>query len=1043
VAAPAPVDEGPAVDAAAELDDVMRRFVPKQLAARLTDGGQIDQEHRLVTALFADVSGFTALSTRVDAETLASIIDPVIARMSAIVGKYEGYINAFAGDAILALFGAPIGHEDDADRALMAALEMHQAIDVAVAQLHEEGAELKLHIGVNTGHVVARLFGDELRTDYSVLGESVNLAQRLEAAAPTGETYVGQMTWELTRDHFELEPVGELTVKGKREPIEAWRLVGRKAVAGASDVRSGHELVGRQVELTAITERLDALGSGTGGLVQLTGEPGVGKSRLTQEAARHAARIGLRWLDARCISYGASVAYFPYAELVRRELGITFDQHPAESTLVLSRGLEAIGCRDAAPYLARMLGLPPPDNAVAVDELTPEAFRRGLHEAVAGWLGAVAAAAPAVLLLEDVHWADQASSDLTQHLVGECGAQPLTLFLTGRPEAAADLDDLALLVPPDQRVRLDLQRLGPADTAALVAGCLGGPPPDELLDVAAERAAGNPFFVEELVRSLVGRGDVVRGGGGWRMRPGWDASAIPPTVEEVLSGRMDMLSSVATQVLQMASVIGRRVNLALLEGMADDVTDLHGAIEQLVDAAFLDRTANEDEDQLAFRHALVVEVAYSRLARRQRRELHRRLAETGEALYGAADDTIDLLARHFYLAEAGAKAVDYLGRAADRARRLFANDEAVVHLERAVELARASARLRDALLARLIDLAEVHDLTGRYEEALARYEEVWAMDRAEVRAWRGMASVARRRGDVERAIAITSDGLAAEDLAGEDLSTIWLERAWTLVAESRFDDAIEAARSGIASAPDGGAPAVGHLLLQQAQAELATGRSGDALAHATEALRTFEVQRDLPGQAVALRILSGVQTEMGEHDAAAATLGRAMELAERTGSADELIGCLVNLGLVELRRGDLDQAVRHDLRALMEAQRVGHAIGASIAQGNLAEVLVERGDLGEALVACEDAIAMADEIGDPQGVADARRTLALVHLRQGDPASAIVEAEQAAALFVEIGDASSAAQALEHAAAAAEALGDATRARSFEDRARALHAEVS
>ena len=1021
----------------AELGDAVRRFVPKQLADRLDDGGSIDQETRLVTALFADVSGFTALSTRVDAETLAAIIDPVIARMSAIVGKYEGYINAFAGDAVLALFGAPIAHEDDADRALLTALEMHEAIQVAVSQLHEEGADLKLHIGVNTGHVVARLIGDELRTDYSVLGESVNMAQRLESQAPTGETYVGEMTWELTRDRFDLEPVGELTLKGKDEPVPAWRLVGRKATAGAGrQARSAHGLVGRRDELAAITWTLDATAAGSGGVVQLTGEPGVGKSRLMREAARHAQEQGLRWLDARCISYGASVAYFPYAELVRSELGITYDQHAAEATLAVTNGLEALGCRHAAPYFTRMLGLPSADNAVAVDELEPEAFRRGLHEAFADWLRACATSTPVVFALEDLHWLDQASADLTKHLVTALQDAPVALLMTARPEATAALAELALDVPPERRTVVALRALDASDTAELVAACLDGAPPGELLTLATERAAGNPFFVEELVRSLTERGDLVRAPRGWRMREGWDASAIPPTVEEVLSGRMDMLPAVATQVLQMASVIGRRVNLALLEGMAAEVTDLHGALEQLVDAEFLDEMPGDGEDQLVFRHALVVEVAYGRMARRQRRELHRRLAETGESLYGAADDTIDLLARHFYLAEAGAKAVGYLGRAAERARRLFANDEAIVHLERAVELARATDRLRDELIAHLLDLAEVHDLTGSYDEALARYEEVWGIRPSEVRAWRGMASVARRRGQLERALTLTSDALAADALEGADRSTIWLEHAWTLFAESRFEEAIEAARAGVATADGATTSSIGHLLLRQSQAETALRRIDDAIAHATEAQRLFEDLQDLPAQAVALRILSGVQTEAGLHAAAAATLERAMALAERTGSTDELIGCLVNLGLVHLRLGNLDEAVKYDLRALLEAQRVGHAIGAVFAQGNLAEALVERGDLGEAVIACEEAITMCSELGDQQGVADVRSTLALAYLRQGRATEAVEEAERAAALFEEVGDPAGAVQALEHAIKASETLGDALRARSLEERAR-------
>ena len=1014
----------------------MRRFVPKQLAEKLTEGGSIAQETRLVTALFADVSGFTALSTRVDAETLASIIDPVIARMSSVVGKYEGYINSFAGDAILALFGAPIGHEDDADRALMAALEMHQAIDVATAQLHEEGADLKLHIGINTGHVVARLFGDELRTDYSVLGESVNMAQRLESQAPTGETFIGEMTYELTKDRFELEHAGEFQLKGKSEPVPAWRLIARKAT-GESTGRRAHALVGRDVELSAITTAIDDLAHGRGSVIELTGEPGVGKTRLTQEGSDHARGLGLRRLGARCISYGASVAYFPYAELLRAELGITFEQHPAESTSLVTQGLEATGNRDAAPFLARMLGLPPPDDGVAVDELEPEAFRRGLHDAVASWLVSLAEDAPLLLTVEDLHWADEASADLTRHLAARTLDSAVTLFLTGRPEGRATLAKVAREIPDDRRVAVALEPLDEAHTDDLVAACLGGPPPEELLALAADRAAGNPFFVEELVRSLTERGDVVLSRHGWRMRDGFDATSIPPTVEEVLSGRMDRLGSVAAQVLQMAAVIGRRVNVALLEGMAEDITDLHGALGQLIDAEFLDTMVFDGEEQLAFRHALVVDVAYGRMSRRQRRELHRRLAETGEALYGAADDTIDLLARHFYLAEAGAKAVDHLGRAADRARRLFANDEAIMHLERAVELARQSSRQRDALVARLLDLAEVYDVTGGYDVARELYEEVRATTN-DVRAWRGLASVARRRGDVGSALQLVDEALACEALDGVDVSSLWLERAWTLVSEGRFGEAIQATEAALDAAPDPLDPVVGHLLLQQAQAETWTGRLEDALEHAARAEDIFQGSQDLRGLTVALRVLGNVQVEAGLSDDAVRTLLRGLELAERTGSVDEVIGCLVNLGLLELRRGNLEDAIGYDVRALKEAERVGHAVGAMIAQVNLAEMLLASEDLDWALAACEQALDKATAIDDTQCIADVHRIAAVIHLREGRYGQALQEGDEAAALFLEIGNLGPAAQALEVASHAAEGLGDTERARRLMDRARSV-----
>src|ERR687887_40276 len=261
-----------------DVADALRSFVAEQVADHLIEtGGKLPEERRLVTALFADVSGFTSLADRLDPEELLEVIDPVIAALSSVVGRHEGYVEKFAGDALMALFGAPVSHEDDAARALRAALEMHRELERVVATLPHD-AELTLHVGVNSGHGIARILGSEARMDYAVLGDSVILAQRLESAAPPGETYVSEMTTRLAESNFEFEPVGELTLKGKSEPVSAWRLIGprRRTVA-----RKGvsKELIGRERELAVLGETLDHLRFGTGAVVALTGEPGVGKSR--------------------------------------------------------------------------------------------------------------------------------------------------------------------------------------------------------------------------------------------------------------------------------------------------------------------------------------------------------------------------------------------------------------------------------------------------------------------------------------------------------------------------------------------------------------------------------------------------------------------------------------------------------------------------------------------------------------------------------------------------------------------------------------------
>src|SRR6266498_3546822 len=395
----------PAADAAAaqpdeerDVAEALRSFVVGAVADRLVEtGGKIPEERRLITALFADVSGFTSLADRLDPEELLEVIDPVISGLSSIVGRYGGYVEKFAGDALLALFGAPVSHDDDAARALRVALEMHRELARMVRDLPHD-ADLTLHVGVNSGHGIARILGSEARMDYAVLGDSVILAQRLESAAPTGETYVSEMTVRLTEDEFEFEPVGDLTLKGKAEPVPAWRLIGERKVRRAPALAT---LVGRQRELGAI--------------LAATGEPGVGKSRLTTAVEEETTARGARWLQARCLSYGAGLAYWPYADLLRQWAGIRGEAGPDEAGATLAAALDRCQGSAALPFFAQLLGVTP-TGVAAPPEPEPEAFRRALHRAFADWLQSLAAERPVVLVLEDVHWIDASSLELTREL---------------------------------------------------------------------------------------------------------------------------------------------------------------------------------------------------------------------------------------------------------------------------------------------------------------------------------------------------------------------------------------------------------------------------------------------------------------------------------------------------------------------------------------------------------------------------------------------------------------------------------------------------
>ncbi len=1015
-------------DAAAE---ALKSFVSAQVADKIAaSGGELKEERRLVTALFADLSGFTGLADRLDPEQLLEVIDPIIESMTNIVGRYEGYVDKFAGDALLAFFGAPVAHEDDAHRALMVATEMHHELADLAQKLPPEAGELTLHIGVNSGRVVARVLGTDVRMDYAVLGDAVILAQRLESAAPAGETYVGEETYQITRDRFAFESVGELTLKGKAEAVAAWRLIGEKRRA-----RGLSRLVGRDSELDNVKAALEMLSTGSGVVVSVSGEPGVGKSRFTAEIQAVADERGYRWLEARCLAYGSGIAYWPYAEMIRKLAGIDPRDQPDRALPRLAAILEAMELGSAIPFFARMIGLPAPE----IESFDPESYRRelvGIFGELFKWL---ASERPTILALEDLQWADASSIALTTELARLTATDPIAIYVTARSEAMAVLLEVAAVADEGNRHAVQLDPLDAPATAPILEDLLGARCNADLVEAVNERAVGNPFFTNELARALLEAEGIEKGDDGWSLSPGFDLSAIPPTIEGVLASRIDKLSAGAASTLQIASVIGRRVRLPLLRGVVDPGRDVDAELSELIEAGFVDDSGTEIDTrdyELVFHHALMQDVAYSRLLRKDRRKLHLKVAEVAEDLYGADDDTIDLLARHLHLGEGGAKAVDYLVRAGYRAANLFANDEALIHLLHALELAEKHAPERRGPV--LLKIADLNELRGDYATALARYTEARDIT-GSVLAWRGMASALRNLSEYEAALRLLDDAFAAIHENAE-LPLLWLERGWVLARQGRFPDAISTLQKGLAVSPGSSWHVMGELLVQLTRAETVVGHVEDALTHAEQAMEIFEALDDLPGLVSAYRVSMDPYLALDRVDEAADKLKRGIQIAEQIGAAQELGACHINLGLVELKRGALVEAIACDERAIEVYERIGFATGQAFGYGNLAEKLLYAGRHMEALDTAGKALDLARAIGDLETVADVTKTVAAARHIQGHLSEAAATAEEAAELYLEIGAVPTAVQALEMAVEFHTEAGDEERARAISARAHLMAA---
>jgi ABC-type transport system substrate-binding protein/class 3 adenylate cyclase len=700
---------------------------------------ELREERKVVTALFADLVGSTTLGERLEPEEVKLVVGDAVSRMAHEVERFGGHVKDIAGDGLLAFFGAPLSYEDDAERAVRAGLAIadeiaHYGRDV------ERGWGIDrfgVRVGVCTGPVVLGHVEAGERLEYTAFGDTVNTAARLQSAAEPGSVLVDAATRRQLEPLFEwAEPV-ELELKGKAEPtaastVERARPEGEK-VRGLEGVRA--HLVGRKRELAAARAALDRTLAGSGGVLFITGEAGIGKSRLVAELREHfeeaetAASAPPLWLMGRCVSYGESIPYWPFRDLLREWLGVGHDEPELRVRVALRRNVEALfGDRagEIYPYLGSLLGLTlEPDATARLAELSPEALQYRTFEVVDHLLSRIAADRPVAVAVEDLHWADPTSVQLTERLLAIGEAAAVLLVIAQRDErdhASWKLRELAAREYPHLTKELVLEPLsGDAQRELLLALVGENTLPDELERALLDQAEGNPFYLEELVRSLVDTGALVRENGGWRYDHAV-AIEIPPTVEKVLVARIDRLPPESHGVLTAASALGRSFGLPLLEGVLGN-GDVRPALTELQRLDLVREGRRWPQPEYRFKHALIQEAAYRTLLGETRRELHRRAAEWLERRGEEEDDeqALGLLAHHWLAAEDEDKAVAYLTRAGDHARAEYALDEAIEHYRALLPLLERRGERQEIALV-LFKLALALHTALRFAEANDVYQ---------------------------------------------------------------------------------------------------------------------------------------------------------------------------------------------------------------------------------------------------------------------------------------------------------------------------------
>jgi class 3 adenylate cyclase/tetratricopeptide (TPR) repeat protein len=958
-----------------------QEYTPRPLAEKiLSSRAAMEGERKQVTVLCADVAGFTALAESLDPEDCHSIMRRCFDLMLQEVHLYEGTVCQFTGDGILALFGAPIAHEDHAQCAVRAALGIQRALQAYQQDLQEsQGIHVRMRVGLNSGPVVVGAIGTDLSMTYTALGDTVNLADRVQGLAEPGTVAISQNTQRLVSGYLVTRDLGEHQVKGKEAPVriyEALRPSRSRSRVDVSAERGLGPFVGRESDLGLLLERCGAVRTGSGQVVFIRGEAGMGKSRLLYECKRRAlggqpSAIGNDgpvltdsrqqaagnplWLEGRCISYGRDISYFPIIDLLKNRFEIEEMDAEAEIARKVEAGVQALGTdlADSEPFLKYLLAVDPGDASVPA--MDPQMRKARIFESLRALLIATAVLRPLVIAIEDLHWIDPLSEEFLSSLVEQVSRHPILLVLTYRGEYDPHFGSQPFFL------YLDLQSLSERESAAVAEGLLdAGAMQRELQALIHRKAEGNPFFIEEVSRSLLEVGALRRSGDAYVLTRPIGEIYVPDTVQDVIMARLDRLPEEPKRALQTASVIGREFTARLLGRTAETRGGIEEPLGELQAVELICERALYPELAYIFKHALTRGVAYNSLLLARRKVLHRLVGTAIEELFrDRLEEQYETLAYHYEQGEAWEKAREYLQKSGDKAMAAFAPPQAAAYYDRALAALEKSgqAAASERSMALHYGRGQALFLTSDWDGSAASFHAMLAAARAigdrtqeGVALWR-IAYVgfwAHRFEDAldyaERAHQLALNTHDQAVLAGGLLITAFVRIATGDLLKTRvaLQDALTAARQT-------GSPLLqGFALTLFSALHHLQGEPGVALGYDDQAL---DLAREHQVPLILLWVLwhgGLVRCGGGAYEGALQYLQEALDLSSRLGDKIWRCRCLNTMGWAYMDLCHWELAIQYNARGASEAHALGDPEIIRNAELNLGDCCLAVGQLAEA-----------------------------------------------------------------------------------------------
>jgi class 3 adenylate cyclase/DNA-binding winged helix-turn-helix (wHTH) protein/tetratricopeptide (TPR) repeat protein len=930
-------------------------YTPPHLAEKiLTCRSTLAGERKQVTVLLCEIADASGLAERLGAEAMHSLLHTFFALALSAVHRYEGTITQCLGDGFMALFGAPLAHEDHARRAVLAAmgLQRHLATD-ATSPGQPYGVQVSVCIGLHTGHVIVGAIGDTLRMDYTAVGDTINAAASLQQAAAPGQVVISEVTYHLVSGYCTAHPLGEVALQGNAGPARAWEVQAVHDTRTRLDVEAERGLtrfVGRQRELRLLHASLAQAQAGQGHAVFIVGEPAIGKSRLLREFRR---QLGMEvvWLEGHALSFGRSMALHPVVDLLKRMCHMVQDDAPAIIVEKLTHGVQGLGdnLSSTLPYLRYLLAVDAGDAAVQC--MDPRLRRAEIFAALRRLMLQTTDARPHILLFEDLHWMDEATATFLALLIDSLPASRVLCLMTHRPGYVHPFGDRTY------HTRLVLSPLASSEALQMARALLATAQlPTSLETLIVQKAEGNPFFVEELVKSLRENEALQWDGQQVVLTKPLEAIEVPSTLQALLMARIDRLPDLAKDTLQLASVIGREFTRRVLDQVAHAPDHTEGALQVLKAAELIYEVHHVPEPAYVFKHALTQEVAYHALLARQQQALHQRIGEVIETVYAdRLPEHIEVLAHHFVLAQVWHKALSYLCQAAEKAVQAFSTHAALALYDQALHAAThlseaATVQTRMAIHQARANLywvlSDARHAHAEHERGLALARQVRDREQ-EGRALAALGSVSFVARDFDRALAEARQAIA--------------------IAEVIHSQPILAAASCVVGSV--------HLL---------TGQLDQA---ATELEHTFTISRaagDTVHQATALLFTGLLHNWQGAFDAAIRRTRQAQRIAREHNLPVPLLRTCFVLGLALTGKGAYDAALAVLEEGFALSEQLGDALYRLRMHNVLAWLYLELGDLDRALDLNRADAESARRRGDAETIANAELNLADIFLSQGE-----------------------------------------------------------